>query len=55
MAKPRFTETVVHRNYKGKIVEIKDTVWGGAIYILCDKKGKYVKDIPTPFKIEDYL
>ena len=55
MPKPRYAERIVHRNQNGKIVEIKDTIWGGSIYILCNRKGKYVRDLQKPFDPEECL
>lgn len=48
-------ETVVYKNKNGKIICFEDVMFGGTKYILFDADGNYVKDIPVPFKVSDYL
>lgn len=54
MAK-RTREKTVCKNKNGKIVCFEDLMFGGTRYALFDANGNYVKDIPVPFKVADYL
>ena len=53
--KQRFRERTVHKNKNGKIISIEDLMFGGTRYVLFDASGNYLKDIPVPFKVADYL
>lgn len=48
-------ERTIHKNKNGKIICIEDMLFGGTRYVLFDTDGNYVKDIPVPFKVADYL
>lgn len=48
-------ESIVYKNKNGKIVKFEDVRFGGTRYILFDTDENYVKDIPVPFKVADYL
>lgn len=48
-------EKIIYKNKNGKIVKVECMRFGGVRYVLFNKDGNYVKDIPIPFKIADYL
>ena len=48
-------ERVVYKNKNGKIVKLEDEKFGGTRYLLFTIHGFYVKDLPVPFKVADYL
>lgn len=48
-------EAIVYKNKNGKIVKFEDVRFGGTKYVLFDTYGNYVKDIPVPFKVANYL
>ena len=51
----RFREEIFFKNKNGKIIVLEDVVYGGVSYLLFDAKGDYVKDLPVPFRVKDYL
>lgn len=50
----KIKEKIIYENSKGKIIKFED-YWGGTRYCLFDENGNYIKDIPVPFKVSDYL
>ena len=46
---------IEYRNSKGSIVKVKHKETGAQKYVLTDVDFGYIKDIPLPFKISDYL
>lgn len=47
-------EKIIYKNKNGMIIRFTD-YWGNNKYCLFNSNGQYVKDIPVPFRVGDYL